>query len=204
MHFLWFCWSVLLISKWICAESQGFPSLSPKFLHHCSCSANARLNHAFHCNEKVQMALTLLQKGLDRKKTAAAAFLSKAQRGEVAETLQTTEASLCRVHIPPVYPRLALVYQGKALKFIAALSSEKLSVLPCAPFSRVIKYFCSRALHMDIKFSSQTWCHFWFQRLSIFRSYMATLTIISHTSQSLTHYLSLQKACIWKVPENKQ
>jgi len=35
------------------------------------------------------MDLTLLQKGLDRKYTAAAAFLSKAQRGEVAETLQT-------------------------------------------------------------------------------------------------------------------
>lgn len=35
------------------------------------------------------MDLTLLQKGLDRKNTAAAAFLSKAQQGKAAETLQT-------------------------------------------------------------------------------------------------------------------
>lgn len=43
------------------------------------------------------MDLTLLQKGLDRKNTAAAAFLSKAQRGKVAEALQTggTEKHLC-------------------------------------------------------------------------------------------------------------
>lgn len=105
---------------------------------------------------------------------------------------------------PPSLTQTVPSLTGKSTAVHCCLiSSEQPSVLPRAPFSKVIKYFCSRAPHMDIKFSSQTWCHFWFQHLSISRSYMATLPTISHTSQSLTHYLSLQKACIWKVPENK-
>lgn len=133
MHLLWFCLSVLLISKWICAENQGLPLLSPKSLHHCSCSMNVRLNYACHRNEKVQLDLALLQKGLGRKNTAAAALLSKAQRGEVAETLQTRgmEKHLCAEHINlQPNPDFSLVYQGKALKFIAALSLWR-SFLSC-------------------------------------------------------------------------
>lgn len=155
MHFLWICLSVLPISKWIYAESQSFPCCPPN-----SCSANVKLNCAFQQNEKVQMDLPLLQKGLDRKSTAAAAaFLFKTQWGEVAEALQTDGWRSISVltallsSLPQIFPDLP----RKSTEIHRCLiTSEELSVLPCAPFSRVIKYFCSRALHMDIKFSSQT------------------------------------------------
>jgi len=118
-------------------------------------------------------------------------------RWRMSADLRDGEASLCWLHNPPAFPRFFLGLPERRIEtHCFVISAERLSALPCAPFPRVIKHFCSRSLHIDIEFSSQTWCCFLLQHLSVFWSYMATLIIKSHTSQPLTHYLSLRKVCV--------
>lgn len=144
MCFVWVCLTVLLISKWITAGSQGLPSLSPRFLHCCSCSANVRLNHEFHhkgnaqwiqCGSHTAAGRTGQKKhsssSSSRRSSRSLSVRGPAGRsGRNSAEQRAREASLCRVHTPPVYPRLTLVYQGKALKFITALSLWR-SFLSC-------------------------------------------------------------------------